>query len=65
MDTTENDDNDDNDDIDDEVERDINIADLEATLTLSSQSQKYWMSSEENELVSPGVKKLMTRIFCK
>ena len=50
---TENDDNDDNDDIDDEVERDINIADSEATITLSSPSQKCWMSSEESELVSP------------
>ena len=37
---TENDDNDDNDDIDDEVERDINIADSEATITLKFSKSK-------------------------
>ncbi len=64
MDTNENDANDDYDDNDDEIEGD-NIADSEATITLSSPSQKCWMSSQESELVSPRVNKLMSRVFAK
>ncbi len=47
MDTNENDATDDYDDNDDEVEGDINIADSEATIMLSSPSRKFWMSSQE------------------
>ncbi len=50
---------------DDDVEGDINITDSDATITLSSPSQKCWKNSQESELVSPGVNKLMSRISCE
>ena len=37
----------------------------QAIVTLSSPSQKSWMSLQKNELVSPEVEKSVSRIYCK
>ena len=41
------------------------IFDSQATVTLSSPSQKCWMSSQNNDLVSPEVEKSVSRIYCE